>query len=57
MSEEDKNNNESQKSSNTNTKNETQVNPMQLVQAKTLSTIVQFSEDQVKKSGGKESGN
>ena len=57
MSEKDKNNNESQNSSNSTTNTETQISPMQLVQMKPLSTIVQFSEDQAKKSDGKESGN
>ena len=43
--------------SNSNISNETQISPMQLVQTKPLSTMVQFSEDKGKKSDGKESGN
>ena len=57
MAEENKNENELQNTSNSNSNNGAQINPMQLVQTKPLTTIVQFSEDQVKKSDGKESGN
>lgn len=57
MAEENKKDNELQNTSNSNSNNGAQINPMQLVQTKPLTTIVQFSEDQVKKSDGKGSGN
>lgn len=57
MAEENKKDDELQNTSNSNSNNGAQINPMQLVQTKPLSTIVQYSKDQVKKSGGKESGN